>query len=106
MHYYDKKKSKSLTFSEEDKVYLLQKNIKIKQLNKKLDYPKLRLFKMKAIKKPSNYKQELLSQIKIYLVFHIIYLKSANSNTLFKINPPKINLDNQEIEYKVKADLD
>ena len=34
-------------FKEGDKVYLLRKNIKIKRLSNKLDYRKLRLYKVK-----------------------------------------------------------
>ena len=44
--------------------------------------------------------------MKIHLVFYIIYLELANNNTPLKINLPKIDPDNQEIEYEVEAILD
>ena len=106
VYYYNKRRSKSPTFSKGDEVYLLQKNIKMKQPSKKLDYTKLRLFKVKAVKRPLNYELELLPQMKIYLVFHVMYLEPANNNIQLKTNLPKIDPDNQEIEYKVKAILD
>ena len=59
VHYYNKRKSRSPTFSEGDKVYLLQKIIKTKQPSKKLDYTKLGPFKVKAVKKPLNYELKL-----------------------------------------------
>lgn len=93
-HYYNKKKSRGPIFLKENKVYLLQKNIKAKQLSKKLDHIKLKSFKIKAIKKPLNYKLKLLPQMKIYLIFHIIYLKPADKDTSLKINLFEIDFDN------------
>ena len=42
----NKSRLKGLTFKEGDKVYLLYKNIKTKRLSDKLNYKKLRLFKV------------------------------------------------------------
>ena len=91
---------------EKDKVYLLQKNIKTKQPSKKFDYIKLGPFKVKAVKGPLNYELELLPQMKIHPVFHVMYLEPANNNIPFETNPPEINPNNQEIKYEVKAILD
>ena len=44
--YVNKKRLKGLTLEEGDKVYLLYRNIKTKRLNDKLDYKKIRLFKI------------------------------------------------------------
>ena len=38
-----------------DKVYLLRKNITIKRLSDKLDYKKLRLFKIREVRGLVNY---------------------------------------------------
>ena len=105
-HCYNKKRSRSLTFLEGNKVYLLQKNIKTKQPSKKLDFIKLGPFKVKAVKRPLNYELELPPQIKIHLVFHIMHFEPADNNTSLETNPLKIDPDNQKIEYKVKAILD
>ena len=55
---------------------------------------------------PNNYELKLPLQMKIHLVFHVMYLEPANNNTLLKINLSRINLDNQKIEYEVEAILD
>ena len=49
-----------------NKIYLIKKNINTKQLSKKLDYKKLRLYKIKKVKKILNYKFTLLANINIY----------------------------------------
>jgi len=66
--YYNLKKSKGLDLKEGDKVWLLYKNFKLRQLSKKLDYVKIGLFKI--IKKISEviYKLDLLAKMKIYSV--------------------------------------
>ena len=84
----------------------LQKNIKTKSPSKKLDYIKLRPFKVKIVKKLLNYELKLLLKMKIYPVFYIIYFEQANNNILLKMNLIRINPNNQKIEYKVKAILD
>jgi len=45
--YANKKRLAGLTLQEEDPVYLIRKNIKIKRLSSKLDHTKLSLFKIK-----------------------------------------------------------
>jgi hypothetical protein len=78
--YYNLKVSKGPDFKEGDKVWLLYKIFKSRQLSKKLDYIKLRLFRIlrKIIK--VNYELDLLVKIKIYLVQYIIILKLAYRN--------------------------
>ncbi len=44
--YYDKKRSEGLALKKGDKVQLLYKNFKSRQLSKKLDHIKLRLFRI------------------------------------------------------------
>jgi len=58
-----------------NKIYFLQKNIKTKKLNIKLNYKKLGLFKIKKIKKLINYKLILFKIINIYLIFYIFFLE-------------------------------
>ena len=64
-----------LTLKKRDKVYLIRRNIWTKRLSNKLDYIKLRLFKINIIKRPLNYKLALLKIINIFLVFYIFLLK-------------------------------
>ena len=45
--YANKRRSEGLDFKEGGIVYLLRRNIKIKRLSDKLDFKKLRLFKIK-----------------------------------------------------------
>ena len=57
-------------------------NLKIKRPSKKLNYIKIGLFLVKKIKKLINYFLDLLTDIKIYLIFYILLLKSADPRTL------------------------
>ena len=66
--YYNLKVSKGLDFKKGDKVWLLYKNILSRWLSKKLDYIKLRPFKVKRKIIEVNYKLDLLVKIKIYPV--------------------------------------
>ena len=61
-----------------DKVQLYTKNLKIKQPNKKLNYIRIGLFCVKAIKGLINYKLELPNNAKIFPVFYIFLFKKAN----------------------------
>ena len=53
--YYNSKRLKGLTFREGDKVYLLCQNLKTKQPSKKLNYVKIRPFKIKEVIGLVNY---------------------------------------------------
>jgi len=66
--YYNLKKSKGLDLKEGDKVWLLYKNFKLRQLSKKLDHIKIGLFKIIVKILEVIYKLNLLTKIKIYLV--------------------------------------
>jgi len=66
--YYNLKKSKGLDLKEGDKVWLLHKNFKLRQLSKKLDYVKIGLFKIVAKVSEVIYRLDLPVKIKIYLV--------------------------------------
>ncbi len=61
--YYDIKKIKEPSFKERDKMYLLCKNIIIKQLNDKLDFKKFRSFTIAYKISKSNYKLSLFKII-------------------------------------------
>jgi len=78
---------------------LLHKNLKIKQLSKKLDYVKIRLFAVKEVKGLVNYKLDLLQSIKIHLVFYILVLKLA---LLSAELATKVEVKEYNKEFKVK----
>jgi len=66
--YYNLKKFKGLDLKEGDKVWLLYKNFKLRQLSKKLDHVKIGLFKIAVKISEVIYRLDLLVRMKIYLV--------------------------------------
>ena len=78
--YYNQKVSKGLDFKEGDKVYLFTKNFKSKQPSKKLDYIKIRPFKIISKVMKVLYRLDLLLKIKIYPVYYIAILELAYGN--------------------------
>jgi hypothetical protein len=62
-------------------MYLLTKNLKIRKKSKKLNHIKIESFFIKAVKKLVNYELDLLKNAKVFLVFHVSLLKSADFNT-------------------------
>ena len=62
--------------------HIYYKKIKTIRLSNKLDYTKLRLFKIKKILKLVNYKLDLLIKMRIYLFYYILVLELVNSETL------------------------
>jgi len=78
--YYNLKKSKGLDLKEGDKVWLLYKNFKLRQLSRKLDYIKIGLFKIIERILEVMYRLNLLVKIKIYLVQHIAILELVYRN--------------------------
>ena len=69
-------------------MYLLRRNIKTKRLSDKLDYTKLRPFKIKEKLGLIIFKLALLKTIRIYLVFYISLLELAPINV--KLNQVEI----------------
>ena len=78
--YYNQKVFKGLNFKKGNKIYLFIKNFKSKRLSKKLNYIRIKLFKIinKVIK--VSYRLDLLLKIKIYLVYYIAMLKPVYRN--------------------------
>jgi len=66
--YYNLKKSKGLDLKEGNKVWLLYKNFKSRQLSKKLDYVKIGPFKIAEKNLEVIYRLNLPAKIKIYPV--------------------------------------
>jgi hypothetical protein len=103
--YYDIYYNIEPTLKEKDKIYLIRRNIQIKQPNTKLDHKKLGLFKIKKITGPINYKLVLPRTINIYPVFHISLLELV----LLGVLPApitEIELVNPNTKYEVEEILD
>ena len=79
--YVNKKRNKSFTLKERNKVCLLRRNIKTKRSSNKLNYIKLESFKILKTKKLINFKLNLSTFMQIHSIFHISFLKSADPNT-------------------------
>jgi len=65
-------------------VYLLTKNLKIRKKSKKLNHVKVEPFFIKKVKESVNYELDLSKDAKVFLVFHISLLKSADPSTLIQ----------------------
>src|SRR5436190_20915328 len=68
-------------FRTKQKIYLSCENFKIKQFSKKLDYQKMRVFKMKQQTKLVTFELELSKYFKTHFIIHVILLESALENT-------------------------
>ena len=104
--YVNRKKDKDFTFKEKDKVYLLRQNVKTKKSSNKLDYIKLKSFKILEAKRSVNFRLNLSVFMRIYLVFYIFLLKSADSNIFIQTETLEINSESQNVKYEVKNILD
>ena len=78
--HYNKKRLKRPIFRRGDIVYLLQQNIQTTRPSDKLDYKKLRPFKVTRKISTSNYKLSLPLTIRIHPIFHISLLEPAPTN--------------------------
>src|SRR5436190_20542771 len=79
--YYNLQHENIFTFRTKQKIYLSCENFKIKQLSKKLDYQKIKTFKMKQQIKSVTFELELSKHSKIHFIIHITLLESASENT-------------------------
>ena len=79
--YYNNSKLEGPRFREGDLVYLLRRNIKTTRFSDKLDYKKFGPFKVKRNIKDISYELYLLFTIRIYSVFYISLLESADPDT-------------------------
>ncbi len=62
-------------------MYLLTKNLKIRKKSKKLNHVKIESFFIKEVKESVNYELDLFKNVKVFLVFHILLLKSVDFST-------------------------
>ncbi len=78
VRYQNKKQKTVFQLKKRNKVYFFIKNLRTKKLSKKLNYIKVELFFVKKTKKSVNYKFDLFKNIRIFSVFYILLLKSAD----------------------------
>ncbi len=78
----NKYRKEYLQLKKRDKIYFLIKNIINKKLNKKLNYIKIGLFSIKKSKGLINYKLNLLTDTKVYLIFYVSQLELINFKIL------------------------
>ncbi len=103
-YYYNKQYNQEPILKKENKVYLVRKNIKTKRFSDKLDYKKLKLYKIKSIKKVINYKLELLKNIRIYLVFYVFFFKLV-LHEAFRVLNIEIDFINSNTAYEIEKIL-
>ena len=80
--YINSKRKNASLLKEKNKIYLLTKNFKKKNKNKKLNLIKIETFCIKKVKKSKIYELNLLKNVKIHLIFNISLLKLIDFNTL------------------------
>ena len=101
--YHNQYHAGALTLKKRDKVYLLQKNIKIMRLSNKLNYVKIRPFKIIRDIKRISFKLKLLKGMQQkHSVFYIFLLKSAPAEVPILTQVLKNYLMKQERWYKIK----
>jgi hypothetical protein len=98
-YYTDKKQLKGSTLKKRDKIYIVQRNIKTKRPNDKLDWKKIGLFKINKKLSDYNYRLQLLKNIRLHPVFHISLLEPASKDIKLTTNMEV----EREPEYKVEA---
>ena len=82
--YINNKRKNAPLLKKRNKVYLLTKNLKKKDKNKKLNSIKIEAFYIKKNKKIENYELNLFKNVKIYSIFNIFLLKSIDPNTFIQ----------------------
>ena len=104
--YHNKKRDRESTLKERNKVYLLRHNIKTKWPSNKLNHMKLEPFQIVKTKRSVNYELELSLTMWIHPVFHVSLLEPADPETPIQENPPEIDPESQDAEFKVEEILD
>ena len=104
--YHNQHYAEALTLKERDKVYLLQKNIKMTRPSNKLNHVKIRPFKIIRDIKETSFKLKLSEGMQQkHSVFYIFLLKSALTEVLILMQVSDNYLMKQEEWYKVEQIL-
>ncbi len=111
--YQNKRRKMAPQLKKKDKMYLLTKNLKTRKKSRKLDHVKVEPFFIKEVKGSVNYELDLFKDARVFSVFHISLLESADPSTpiqeTFHYHPQKENrfeveriLDKKDQRYLVK----
>ena len=100
----NRKRSEGPDLKEGGMIYLLRKNIKTKRPSDKLDYTKLRLFKIKKKLGPVTFRLIMPKRMRIHLIFHISLLEPIITNANLK--PIELDQGIQELFYKMEEIID
>ena len=102
--YYNLQHENIFTFKTKQKIYLSQENFKTKQLCEKLNYQKMRAFKIKQQIRLVTFELELSEHFKAHLIVHAALLESASDKVkLTKImNVEKYENQNYVVEKILK----
>jgi hypothetical protein len=85
--HYDKRRLEGPRLERGDKVYLISRNLCTSRLNRKLDFKKIRPFRIDERVSSSNYRLSLLATIRLRTyVFHISLLELALKNAQLAID--------------------
>ena len=104
--YYDKKRSGEIDLKVGEKAFVLKKNMKITNINNKLNHVKIKLFKILKNIKKTSYELKLSTNMeKKHSVFHISLLKSAHLDTSETSIPENYIQDENEKKYEVEKIL-
>ena len=98
----NKKRLKGPTFKKGDKVYLLIKNLKLKQKCRKLDHVQIKPFKVEQQTSNVNYCLKLPEKAQIHQNFHVLLLEPAPEDAQVET---KWNMKKED-EYDVEKILD
>ena len=99
--YQNKKRKMTPLLKKENKIYLHTKNLKInKGKSKKLDHVKVESFFIKNVKRLMNYELNLFVDVKVWLVFHVSFLKLTHFETLIQITFRYSKQKNQKYEVE------
>ncbi len=102
--YYDKYRLEGPCLKKKDKVYLISWNLYIKRLSKKLDFKKIRLFKVEERISNNNYRLSLLATIRLKTyIFYISLLELVYKDVQLATN---IEAKDKEKEQDVEGILD
>jgi len=79
--HYDKHRLKGPCLERGDKVYLISRNLRINRLSRKLDFKKIRLFRIDKRVLNNNYRLSLLATMRLRIyIFYILLLELVLGN--------------------------